>query len=91
VFIAFLGGSTAEVDFLPMMIKRLTISGSTLRIRPIVFKAAIACQLEAKVWPLIAQGQVRPIMHQRFPLTEAAQAHDLMESGAHIGKIVLIV
>jgi putative PIG3 family NAD(P)H quinone oxidoreductase len=91
VFIAFLGGSTAEVDFLPMMIKRLTISGSTLRIRPIEFKAAIARQLEAKVWPLIAQGQVRPIMHQRFPLTEAAQAHDLMESGAHIGKIVLIV
>jgi putative PIG3 family NAD(P)H quinone oxidoreductase len=91
VFIAFLGGSTAEVDFLPMMIKRLTISGSTLRIRPIEFKAAIARQLEAKVWPLIAQGQVRPVMHQRFPLAEAAQAHDLMESGAHIGKIVLIV
>jgi putative PIG3 family NAD(P)H quinone oxidoreductase len=91
VFIAFLGGSTAEVDFLPMMIKRLTISGSTLRIRPIEFKAAIARQLEAKVWPLIAQGQVRPVMHQRFPLAEAAQAHDLMESGAHIGKIVLTV
>jgi NADPH:quinone reductase-like Zn-dependent oxidoreductase len=89
--VSFLGGSTAEVDFLPMMIKRLTISGSTLRIRPIEFKAAIARQLEAKVWPLIAQGQVRPVMHQRFPLAEAAQAHDLMESGAHIGKIVLTV
>jgi putative PIG3 family NAD(P)H quinone oxidoreductase len=91
VFIAFLGGSTAEVNFLPMMIKRLTLTGSTLRIRPIGFKAAIAQQLETKVWPLIAQGQIRPVMHQRFPLAEAAQAHGLMESSTHIGKIVLTI
>ncbi len=89
VFIAFLGGSTAEVNFLPMMIKRLTLTGSTLRIRPIEFKAAIARELEAKVWPLIAQGQIGPVLHQRFPLAQAAQAHGLMESGTHIGKIVL--
>ena len=89
VFIAFLGGSTAEVNFLPLMIKRLTLTGSTLRIRPIEFKAAIARELEAKVWPLIAQGQIRPVLHQRFPLAQAAQAHGLMESGTHIGKIVL--
>jgi putative PIG3 family NAD(P)H quinone oxidoreductase len=91
VFIAFLGGSTAEVNFLPMMIKRLTLTGSTLRIRPIGFKAAIAQQLETKVWPLIAQGRIRPVMHQRFPLAEAAQAHGLMESSTHIGKIVLTI
>ena len=91
VFIAFLGGSTAEVNFLPMMIKRLTLTGSTLRIRPIEFKAAIARELEAKVWPLIAQGQIGPVMHQRFPLAQAAQAHGLMESGTHIGKIVLTI
>jgi putative PIG3 family NAD(P)H quinone oxidoreductase len=91
VFIAFLGGSTVEVNFLPMMIKRLTLTGSTLRIRPIGFKAAIAQQLETKVWPLIAQGRIRPVMHQRFPLAEAAQAHGLMESSTHIGKIVLTI
>jgi putative PIG3 family NAD(P)H quinone oxidoreductase len=91
VFIAFLGGSKAEVNFLPMMIKRLTLTGSTLRIRPHAFKAAIAQQLETKVWPLIAQGRIRPVMHQRFPLAEAAQAHGLMESSTHIGKIVLTI
>jgi putative PIG3 family NAD(P)H quinone oxidoreductase len=91
VFIAFLGGSAAEVNFLPMMIKRITITGSTLRPRPVDFKAAIARSLEDKVWPLIASGQVRPVMHKTFPLAQAADAHELMESGAHIGKIVLTV
>jgi len=91
VFIAFLGGSKAEVNFLPMMIKRLTLTGSTLRIRPVAFKAAIARDLEARVWPLIAQGRVRPVMHRRFALARAAEAHELMETGAHIGKIVLTV
>lgn len=89
VSIAFLQGSKAEVDFLPIMMKRLTLTGSTLRIRPIAEKAAIAAALEAKVWPLIAQGRVKPIIHKTFPLTDAAAAHTLMESSEHIGKIIL--
>jgi NADPH2:quinone reductase len=87
--IAFLGGSKAEIDFLPVMLKRLTITGSTLRPRPVEFKAAIARALHEKVWPLVEKGDVRPILHQTFPLREAAAAHRLMESSAHIGKIVL--
>lgn len=89
VFIAFLGGSKAEVDFMPVMLKRLTITGSTLRARPVDFKAAIARQLKEKVWPLLEAGQAKPRIHATFPLAEAAAAHALMESSAHIGKIVL--
>jgi putative PIG3 family NAD(P)H quinone oxidoreductase len=89
-FIAFLGGPKAEVSFMPVLLKRLTICGSTLRARSIGFKAAIARNLEDKVWPLIAQGRIRPVMHAQFPLAQAAEAHRLMESSAHIGKIVLI-
>ena len=89
VFIAFLGGAKAEVNFAPLMMKRITVTGSTLRPRPIAFKAAIARSLEDKVWPLIERGDVRPVMHRSFPLAEAAEAHRLMESSAHIGKIVL--
>jgi len=89
VFIAFLGGSKAEIDFLPVMLKRLSITGSTLRARSVDFKAAIADKLRAEVWPLIEAGKVRPILHKTFPLTQAAAAHELMESSAHIGKIVL--
>jgi len=91
VFIAFLGGSTAEVDFLPVMLKRLSITGSTLRARSVAFKAAIAQSLRSQVWPLIEAGKVKPIVHKTFPLAEAAAAHALMESSAHIGKIVLTV
>ncbi|MFQ5775436.1 MAG: NAD(P)H-quinone oxidoreductase [Kiloniellaceae bacterium] len=87
--IAFLGGSRAEVDFLPVMLKRLTITGSTLRARSVAFKGAIARDLEEKVWPLVAAGKVRPVVHATFPLARAAEAHRLMESSAHIGKIVL--
>jgi len=87
--IAFLGGSKAEVDFTPMMLKRLTLTGSTLRPRPVAFKAAIARSLAEKVWPLVEKGQIKPIVHKIFPLAEAAAAHRLMESSAHIGKIVL--
>jgi len=87
--IAFLGGSKAEVDFTPMMLKRLTLTGSTLRPRPVAFKAAIARSLSEKVWPLVEKGQIKPIVHKVFPLAEAAAAHRLMESSAHIGKIVL--
>jgi NADPH:quinone reductase len=90
VSIAFLRGSKAEVDFLPMMLKRLTLTGSTLRPRSVAEKAQIARALEEKVWPLIAQGKIRPQIYKTFPLAEAAQAHALMESSAHVGKIVLV-
>jgi putative PIG3 family NAD(P)H quinone oxidoreductase len=89
--IAFLGGSKAEVDFLPMMLKRITISGSTLRARSVEFKAAIARNLRDQVWPRIAAGEIKPVVHATFPLAEAAEAHRLMESSAHIGKIALTV
>ena len=87
--IAFLGGSKAEIDFLPVMLKRLTLSGSTLRPRPVAFKAEIARSLAEKVWPLVEKGQVKPVIFKTLPLAEAAAAHRLMESSAHIGKIVL--
>ena len=89
VFIAFLGGSKVEIDFLKVMVKRLTITGSTLRPRDIGFKAAIAANLEARVWPLISAGRIRPLVHKTFPLDQAAAAHALMESSTHVGKIVL--
>jgi NADPH:quinone reductase-like Zn-dependent oxidoreductase len=73
-----------------MMVKRLTLSGSTLRPRSIADKAAIAGSLRSKVWPLLDSGTVRPVIHSTFPLIEAARAHALMESGTHIGKIILI-
>ena len=88
-YIAFLGGSKAEVDLLPLMLKRLSITGSTLRARDVAFKGAIARNLRETVWPLIEAGRVKPVIHRTFPLSEAAEAHRLMESSAHIGKIVL--
>jgi putative PIG3 family NAD(P)H quinone oxidoreductase len=90
-FIAFLGGPKAEVNFAAVMMKRLTITGSTLRARPVAVKAALAAELKAKVWPLLEAGKVAPVMAARFPLAEAARAHALMESSGHIGKIVLTV
>ncbi len=91
VQIAFLNGPKAEVNFSRLMMKRLTHTGSTLRPRTVPEKAAIAAELEAKVWPLLAQGRCKPVIHARFPLAQAAEAHALMESNAHIGKIVLTV
>ncbi|NIA70553.1 NAD(P)H-quinone oxidoreductase [Pelagibius litoralis] len=88
-FIAFLGGSKAEIDFTSVMLKRLTITGSTLRARPVEFKAGIAAALREKAWPLLESGQIGPVMAADFPLEEAAKAHALMESSSHIGKIVL--
>ncbi len=88
-YIAFLGGSKAKVDLLPMMLKRITISGSTLRARSVAFKGAVAAKLRDKVWPRIAAGEIKPVVHATFPLAEAAEAHRLMESSAHIGKIAL--
>ncbi len=74
-----------------MLRRRLSISGSTLRPRPVAFKAAIACRLQEKVWPLIEAGKIKPVIYQTFPLEQAAQAHALMESSAHVGKIMLQV
>ncbi len=91
VQIAFLNGPKAEVNFSRLMLKRLTHTGSTLRPRTIAEKAAIARELEEKVWPLLTEGRCKPVVHARFPLAQAAEAHRLMESNAHIGKIVLTV
>jgi putative PIG3 family NAD(P)H quinone oxidoreductase len=88
-YIAFLGGSKAEVDFLPLMLKRITLTGSTLRARDVAFKAAIAENLKQRIWPKIEAGEIKPVLAARFSLEQAAQAHALMESSQHIGKIVL--
>lgn len=91
VSIAVLGGAQATFNIQVMMVKRLTLTGSTLRPRSVADKAAIAGSLRAKVWPLLESGAVKPVMHSTFPLADAAKAHALMESGTHIGKIVLVV
>ncbi len=91
VQIAFLEGAVAEVNFAPLMLKRLTLTGSTLRARSRAFKAALATAVETNVWPLIAEGRVKPVIDSVFDLAEAADAHRRMEAGAHIGKIVLRV
>jgi putative PIG3 family NAD(P)H quinone oxidoreductase len=90
VQIAFLqGAKVKEFDFMSVMLKRLTLTGSTLRSRPLAAKAAIASALREKVWPLLDSGAVAPKLHATFPLAEARAAHELMESSAHLGKIVL--
>jgi NADPH2:quinone reductase len=89
VTIATLGGSKATLDIGLLMRRRLTVTGSTLRPRPVAFKGAIARRLHEVVWPLIEAGAIRPIIHKVFPAGEAAQAHALMESSAHIGKLLL--
>ncbi|MCJ7555623.1 MAG: zinc-binding dehydrogenase, partial [Gammaproteobacteria bacterium] len=91
VIIAFLGGTRAEMDWRPVMVKRLTITGSTLRPRTVAEKGAIARALKEKVWPLLESGRVLPVISKVFPLEQAAQAHALMESSEHIGKIMLEV
>jgi NADPH2:quinone reductase len=89
VQIAYLEGSKAEIDVGSLMMKRQTLTGSTLRPRSVAEKGAIAAALRDKVWPLIEAGKVGPVMFKTFPLAEAAAAHRLMESSSHIGKIVL--
>jgi NADPH:quinone reductase len=89
--IAFLQPSKVEVDWVSLMTKRLTFTGSTLRPRSAQDKAQIASELHAQVWPLLEAGSVKPIIHQVFDLKNAAQAHALMESSKHIGKIMLTV
>jgi putative PIG3 family NAD(P)H quinone oxidoreductase len=91
VIIAFLHGSRVEVDWRRIMLRRLTVTGSTLRASPTERKVAIAQALRRDVWPQIESGDVKTVIHKVFPLAEAAAAHSLMESGAHIGKIVLAV
>jgi len=91
VQLAFAAGSKIELNLMPVMLKRLTYTGSTLRTRPPAFKAAVAQELEAKVWPHIAAGRIRVVTGRTFPLAEAASAHALMESSGHTGKILLAV
>ncbi len=88
--IAWLHGSKVRADFAPLMRKRLTWTGSTLRPRPVAEKGRIARALEREVWPLVEAGRVRPVIFRTFPLEQAAEAHALMESDRHIGKIVLV-
>jgi len=90
VCIAFLQGSkVAEFDFVQVMVRRLTITGSTMRPRTAAQKGAIADELRAKVWPVLDAGRCGPVIHATFPLAQAAEAHRLMESSAHVGKIML--
>ena len=89
--LAFGAGSKVEINLMPVMLKRLTYTGSTLRTRPPAYKARIARELEQKVWPLIEAGKIRVVTRQTFPLADAAKAHALMESAQHTGKIVLTV
>lgn len=84
-------GPQAEIPLWPVMRKRLTLTGSTLRARPVAFKSALADELRQQVWPLIAAGRIRPVIDSVFPLTKAADAHRRMESSGHVGKIVLEV
>ena len=90
VQIAYQKGAKVDIDLTPLMIKRLTHTGSTLRPRSVAEKASIARALEEKVWPLLSAGTIRPQIHATFPLQEAARAHEMLESGTHIGKIILI-
>ncbi|MNL65876.1 hypothetical protein D3C87_1902680 [compost metagenome] len=89
--IAFLQTSKVELDLMNVMLRRLTVTGSTLRARSVALKAEIAEKLRKQVWPLLEAGTVRPIIHKTFPLEEARAAHELMESSAHLGKIMLEV
>ncbi len=89
--LAFGAGSKVDINLMPVMLKRLVYTGSTLRTRPDAFKARIARELEAQVWPLIAAGKIRVVTHSTLPLADAAKAHALMESSQHTGKILLKV
>jgi NADPH:quinone reductase-like Zn-dependent oxidoreductase len=91
VQIAFLKGSKIELDLMHLMLKRQTLTGSTLRPRSVAEKGAIAAELKDRVWPWIEAGRVKPVIHKTFPLAAAADAHRLLEAGTHIGKIVLTV
>jgi putative PIG3 family NAD(P)H quinone oxidoreductase len=89
VSIAVQGGATAEINLARLMMRRLTLTGSTLRARPVEFKSLVADEISRSVWPAVAEGRLKPVIDSVFPLADAAEAHRRMESGAHIGKIVL--
>jgi NADPH2:quinone reductase len=91
VIIALLGGATGEINFGEVLRRRLVITGSTLRPRPVTFKRYIAQQLRSQVWPLLESGRIKPVIYQTFPLEQAADAHALMETSTHVGKIMLQV
>jgi NADPH2:quinone reductase len=89
--IALLGGAKGTLDMGQVLRRRLTVTGSTLRPRSAAFKGRIAAQLQEKVWPLLRQGAIKPVIFKTFPLEQAADAHALMESSTHVGKIMLQV
>ena len=89
--IAFLGGPKTTLDMSDILYRRLTITGSTLRPRSVEYKTEVAQALREKVWPRVESGAIKPVIHQTFPLADAADAHRLMESSTHVGKIVLTV
>ncbi|UYO92727.1 NAD(P)H-quinone oxidoreductase [Pollutimonas sp. M17] len=91
VIIALLGGAKADIDCSQILRRRLTVTGSTLRPRPVAFKAQIAESLKTRVWPLLEAGKIRPIVHATYPLDRACDAHAMMDAGEQIGKIVLTV
>ena len=91
VNIAFLKGSKVELDLMPVMLKRLTVTGSTLRARPVAEKARLAQAIESTVWPWIEQGRLAPVIDSVFPLQAARAAHERIDSGDHAGKILLTV
>jgi putative PIG3 family NAD(P)H quinone oxidoreductase len=91
VQIAFLQTSKVDIDLMPVMIKRLTVTGSTLRARPAADKARLAAELRARIWPHLEQGRMLPVINKVYPLAQAAQAHRHMESSEHIGKLMLEV
>ena len=90
VSIAVQGGISAEINIAQVMGRRLTLTGSTLRPRPVAFKSLVADEIARSVWPFVEEGRLRPVVHATFPLAEAAAAHAMMEAGEHIGKIVLV-
>jgi NADPH2:quinone reductase len=89
VVIALLGGAKSDLDMSAIMRRRLTVTGSTLRARPVEFKHAIAAQLRQKIWPLLESGKIKPVIYKTFKYEDASLAHALMESSEHVGKIVL--
>jgi NADPH2:quinone reductase len=91
MFIALLGGAKASIGLGQILLRRLTISGSTLRPRPVWFKAAIAAQLRERVWPLLEARRIKPVIYRSFALEQAAEAHALMETSTHVGKIMLAI
>ena len=91
ISIAFLAGAAREVNFMPIMIKRLTLTGSTLRPQSSEYKRKIAIDLHEKVWPLIASGKIKPVIHECFSIDHVADAHRMMEANQHIGKIIMTI